>query len=437
MPTMIKNGLRKLLGRRDTWRLIKDRGRKLFRCLVKHKRPSRPPPPPFPAPFSPGPLPRGPPPPRPPRPASLYSVRDSWFENASPVFSPELRPWRTPNWDIEAKETEIDLRTLDEILSFPSPVVSLASLAPKLVATDEAKKDLDMYHSGTHPAINGPWPWANLQQFRDVLIACITTKMTMCEIGQFLEIMCYRKDKLLDSLVTVMVNDQDTYCAIGHTILMCFGPRDGHGNPYYGGIENGDENMRPAPPDRESALVADIDPPRQEPKHNHETRYLKPWSISDQGIDNGGDQGGKVATDGLQLRRLPVVVPNTERITRSRSLIPRRVTGVEGMDKFLKSHRRAISSVDPDMRPISPLPNDNDIAPVNEAVPVNEPAPEYQYNERSAWSDDSDHEEKIVLKPRPWSFRHTRTLSWMSGSSMRRKALSDPGASFHGSAEGE
>ncbi|KAJ9297525.1 hypothetical protein DTO271G3_4300 [Paecilomyces variotii] len=423
---MIKKGLRKLLGRIDTWRLIKDRGRKLFRCAVKHKRPSRPPPPPPPPrPFSPGPLPRGPPPPRPPRPDSLYSVRDSWFENASPVFSPELRPWRTPNWDIEAKETEIDLRTLEEILSFPSPVVSLTSLTPKLEATDEAKKDLEMYHSGEHPAINGPWPWDNIQQFQDVLVACITTKMTMCEIGQFLETMCHGKDKLLDGLVTVMINDQDTYFEIGHTVLMCFGPRDRHGNPYYGGIENGDENMRPAPPNGASALMADIDPPHQEPKHNHETRYLEPWTISDQGIDNGEDQGGKVVRDGLQLRRLPVVVPNTERITRSRSLIPRRTTGVEGMDKVLGTHRRAVSSVDPDMRPISPLPKDTDIAPVNEA------APEYQYNERSAWSEDSDHEdedEEIVLKPRPWSFRHTRTLSWISGSSMRRKALSDPGA---------
>ncbi|GAD95362.1 hypothetical protein PVAR5_4004 [Paecilomyces variotii No. 5] len=416
---MMREKLRKLLGDGGPWDRIKDGARRVFRCPVKPK--------PYRSPPSPPPAYRTL---RPPRPRSLWSS-DSIFEDASPVFSPDLTG-ELSDLQSEAKDTEIDLRLLDEMLSFPEPDGPLNPPLPELIATEEAKKELEAYHNGTHPAINGPFPWKDYQQFRDILTACITTGMTMCEIGKFLETTCHRKDKLLDGLVTVMVNAQDPYYAIGRNILSCFGPRDITNGPYYGDVDVGDEILKPAPPKTGAIEMPYFDSPF-ELKYRRETLFLRPWTfahpaISDN-VDNGVDGGGKVVADGLRLRRLPLQVPSTGTMTRSKSLNARQTMGVEEGTGSIDHPRRTLSLINPTIRPISQL-TDN-------MTPANEPTAQYHYNERSAWSDDSSDDEATTVIHRSWSFRHSRALSWMSGCSMRSKTNSDIGPNLDGSAEKE
>ncbi|KAL1855969.1 hypothetical protein Plec18170_003836 [Paecilomyces lecythidis] len=398
---MLREGLRKLFGDGGTWRRMKYRARRLFRCPVESKPPRPPPSPP----------PRIPPP-RPPRPPSLWST-DGFFEGASPVFSPELHPQRNSALNSEDKDTEIDYRALDEMLTFPPLDFTLDPVFPELVATEQAKKEIEAYHNGTHPALNGPWPWESLQQFSDILTACITTGMTKCEIGQFLEKMCYRRDKPLDGLVTVMVNEQDPYCDIGSYVLDCFGPRGLDNGPYYGDVEPGDEELKPAPPKTGAISMPYFDPPF-EPKYRREYLWLRPWRFeNNQRIDNGVDGGGKVVADGWALKRLPIEFPAARKIDRSNSLNHR-----VGEPAWPLGHlRRAISLRNPAIRPISQLSNNITLA--------NGP----EYNERSAWSDDSSDDGATAVIPRSWSFRHNRSLSWVS---RRSKAFSDIGHNIHG-----
>ncbi|KAL2006982.1 hypothetical protein VTN00DRAFT_8420 [Thermoascus crustaceus] len=111
------------------------------------------------------------------------------------------------------------------------------------------------YGSGTasHPTCPRPqslssndWPWDDdMHTFRDTLHGCIIASMSACEIGQFLEKMCYGRDKPLDGLVTTMADDRYTYMDIGRTVLDCFGPRDAQDMPLHRRINLGDVDLRP------------------------------------------------------------------------------------------------------------------------------------------------------------------------------------------------
>lgn len=112
-----------------------------------------------------------------------------------------------------------------------------------------------LYGSGTASCPTRPrpqslssneWPWNDdMHTFRDTLHGCIIASMTACEIGQFLEKMCYGRDKPLDRLVTTMVDDRYTYADIGRTVLDCFGPRNVQNMPLHRRINLGDVYLRP------------------------------------------------------------------------------------------------------------------------------------------------------------------------------------------------
>lgn len=404
---MIKR-LKKAFRKSEGWIYGKDRDRRMFRESVRTSRPF------------------------------------SFLYNGS--FNDFSKLWVGPRrfgCDSEVKEIQVDVITSEEqTLHPPSECCSFSYSA--IVTTEEARKDLDLYHNGSHPAINGPWPWDNLQQFRNVLAACIITKMTMCEIGQFLGAMCHRKDKPLDGLITVMVNDQYTYCEIGRTVLMCFGPRDEFNNPDYGGVDKGNEDLRPDPPTREYVVKVNINPSLSEsrycrrsplsyeyeetmgphmtcPTPESKIRLLKedlvtqngPLCIRDSSTrDNDSIDGGKVIADGLRLRRLPPTASHTGSITRSKTMIPHRVTGIEGSSKPIDMPKRASS-----LRNMSMKRNSEFCKNYPSLDPLDE--------ERSAWDEDSDNENTVMKLTKSFSLRHSRRLSWVSGPAKRRHALSD------------
>lgn len=201
------------------------------------------------------------------------------------------------------------------------------------------------------------WPWGEDRYiFCGTLHGCVIADMTACEIGQFLEKMCYCRDKPLDGLVTRLVDDRYTYADIGRTVLHCFGPRDEQNIPLYRTVKLGDVDLRPdkghsvakeqeeqrqptekvGGPHTDQSQRCQRSPPSYEygethvpriicPKPEEKVRFLKGGFLDSIRKAECNTDEGKLVAGKLQVKRLSSI-----RETGKYYPIPRKVVGIEG-----------------------------------------------------------------------------------------------------------